>query len=77
MLLGPRLLLPLLLFGAMAAIEAAGSRTEPTMMTGIVTGNTANDRALEAAFGFGAIGRDSERGNDEQRGYDLHGGAFL
>ena len=77
MLLGRRLLLPLLLLGAMTPVEAARSRAKHPMMTGIVTGNTSDHRALQAAFGLGAIGREGERGNDEQCGCDLHGGAFL
>ena len=77
MLLGRLLLLPLLLFGAVAAVEAAGGGTKQALMPRIVTGNAADHRALQAAFGLGAIGREGERGNDEQCGDDLHGGAFL
>jgi hypothetical protein len=43
-------------------------------MAGIVPGNAADHRALDAAFGLGAIGRHDERGGDEQNGNDLHDG---
>ena len=77
MLLGRLLLLPLLLLGAMATVEAAGSGTKHAVMTGIMTGDAADHGALQATLGLGAFGRDGERGDDEQCGNDFHGGAFL
>ncbi len=77
MLLGRLLLLPLLLPGAVAAVEAAGGRTKQTVMTGIMASDAADHGALQAAFSLSAIGREGERGNDEQYGCDLHGDAFL
>jgi len=53
MLLGRLLLLPFLFLGTVAAVEAAGGGPKQTMMTGVVTGNTADHRAFQAAFGLG------------------------
>jgi hypothetical protein len=44
------------------------------MMAGIVSGDAADRRALQAAFGLGAIGRNDERGSNEQNGDDPHDG---
>ena len=45
--------LPLLLPGAVAAVEAAGGRAQQAMMAGHVTGDAANRRTLQAALGLG------------------------
>ena len=45
--------LPLPLVGVVAAIEAAGGSAEHAMMAGIMTGDTADDGALDAALGVG------------------------
>jgi len=66
------LLLTLLLLGAVAAIEAAGGRAKHAVVTSVMTGDTADHGALQAPLGLGALRRDSERGNDKQRGYDFH-----
>jgi hypothetical protein len=67
------LLLPLLLLGVMTPVEAAGGCAQHPMMPGIVSGDTAHHRALDTAFGLGAIGRNDEGyGSDEQHRYDLH-----
>ena len=71
------LLLTFLLPGAVAAVEAAGGRTEHAMVTSVMTGDAADHGALQATLGLGAFGRNGERGNDEQCGYDFHDGAFL
>lgn len=68
------LLLPLLLLGVMTPVEAAGGSSQHPMMPGIVSGDAAHHRALDAAFGLGAIGRNDKGGGDEQNGNDLHGG---
>ena len=47
------LLQPLLLLGAVAAVEAAGGGTEHAVMAGIVTGNAADHGAFQAALGVG------------------------
>ena len=52
------LLLPLLLPGAVAAVETTGGRTQETVMAGIVTGDAANHRAFQATLGVGGIRRD-------------------
>ena len=41
----------LVLFRHVAANEATGSRSDQTMMMGVMSGNAANDRALDAALG--------------------------
>jgi len=71
------LLLTFLLPGAVAAVEATGSRAEHAMVTSVMTGDAADHGALQATLGLGAFGRNGERGNDEQCGYDFHDGAFL
>ena len=71
------LLLTLLLLGAVAAIEAAGGGAKHAMVTSVMTGDAADCGALQATLGFGALGRNGERGNNEQCGYDFHDGAFL
>jgi len=48
-----RRLLPLLFLGAVAAVEAAGGRAQYAMVAGIVTGNTADGCAFQAALGVG------------------------
>jgi hypothetical protein len=48
----------LVLLGHVTADQAAGSGAEETVAAGIVTGNTADDRSLDAAFG---ISRDCHR----------------
>ena len=70
-------LLLLLLPGMMAAVETAGGGAEKTMMAGIMSGNAADRRALQAAFGLGRICRKGEGGNDEQSCDDLHGDDVL
>jgi hypothetical protein len=49
-----RPLLHLLLLGAVAALKAAGGSTQQTLMAGIVTGDAADHRALQAALGLGS-----------------------
>ena len=41
----------LVLFRHMAANEATGCRSNQTMMMGVMSGDAANDRALDAALG--------------------------
>jgi hypothetical protein len=67
-----RLPLLLLLLGAMAAIEATGGRTKQAVVAGIMSGDTADRRALQASLGFGLACRADAYGNDEQRGNDPH-----
>jgi hypothetical protein len=72
------LLLQFLFPCSMAAIEAAGRRAQKSMMAGIVTGNAAHQRALQATLGHGALGRQREHGGGEQdcnsvRGGGVHG----
>ena len=50
------MLLPRLLLGVVAAVGAAGDGAEHAMMAGIVTGNAAHRRALQAALGVGCVG---------------------
>ena len=59
------LLLQLLLPGLAAAVDAAGDRAENAVMNGIVTGDAADHRALQAALGIGRIRGQRERGNGE------------
>ena len=47
------LLLPLLLVGAMAAVEASGGGAEHAVMAGKVTGDAADHGAFQAALGVG------------------------
>ena len=68
------LLLPLLLPGVMTPVEAAGGSSQHPMMAGIMSGDAAHHRTLDAAFGLGAIGRNDEGGGNKQDGNDLHGG---
>jgi hypothetical protein len=65
--------LPRLLFGAVTAVETAGGRTKHAVMAGIVTGDAADHRALQAALGVGAAGRKRQRRDSEQSGNGLHG----
>jgi len=55
-LLSP-VLIALLLIGTVAAIETAGRGAEHAMMTGVVTGDAANQGALDAALGLGGLRR--------------------
>jgi hypothetical protein len=57
------LLLAFLLFGAVAPVEATGGSTKQAVMAGVVTGDAADRRALEAALGFGGPARKRERNN--------------
>ena len=50
------LLLPRLLLGTMASIEAAGGSAKHAMVAGIVTGDAADHSALQAALGLGDEG---------------------
>ena len=61
------LLLPLqfLLFGVAAAVNASGDGAEHAVMNGIVTGDAADHRALQAALGIGRIRSQRERGSGE------------
>ena len=51
------LLLPLLLLGMMTAVETSGRGTEHAVMPGVVTGDTADHGALDAALGVGRSGQ--------------------
>ncbi len=66
---GRLVLLPRLLVGAVAAVEAAGGGAEPAVMSGKVPGDAADRGALEAAPGIGG-GRCRER---EHRGGGKNG----
>ena len=70
------LLLPLqlLLPGVAAAVDAAGDRAEHAVVAGIVTGNTADRRALQAALGIGGSRGQRERRDGEYNGNRLHHG---
>jgi hypothetical protein len=61
-----RLLLLFLLPGPVAAVEAAGGSSQPAVVAGIVTGDTADCCALQAALGLGGSSRERERGDGEQ-----------
>ena len=58
------ILLLLLLLGAVTAVETARRRAEQAVMAGIVAGDAADHRALQATLGVGAIGRERDRRND-------------
>jgi len=61
------MLLALLLFvfsGAVAAVEAAGRGTQQAVTGGIVTGDAADHRALQATPGLGVTGRNHEGGGE-------------
>ena len=58
------LLLTLLLPGAVTAVEAAGSRAEQAVVAGIMTGDAADHRALQATPGLGVTGRNHEGGGE-------------
>jgi hypothetical protein len=60
-----RLLLLFLLPGPVAAVEAAGCSSQPAVVAGIVTGDTADCCALQAALGLGGSSRERERGDGE------------
>src|SRR5512135_840659 len=50
------LLLLLLLIGAMTAVDAARGGAEQAVMAGIVAGDAADHRSLDAALGVGGLG---------------------
>jgi hypothetical protein len=52
---------PLVLLGHVTADQAAGGRAEEAVAAGIVTGDTADDRSLDAAFGVSRDGRRRKR----------------
>ena len=58
------LLLQFLLPGAVAALEAAGRGTQQAVTGGIVTGDAADHRALQATPGLGVTGRNHEGGGE-------------
>ena len=61
-----RLLLPRLLLGVVTAVEAAGGSSKKPVVTGIMTGDAANGRALQAALGVGGRrSRQRERGDSD------------
>ena len=62
----------LLLFGVMAAVQASGGSAKRAVMAGIMTGNAAHHRALQAAPGLGAVSDEGERGKNETCGDDFH-----
>jgi len=55
------LLLQFLLPGAVTAVEAAGGRAEQAVTAGIMTGDAADHRALQATPGLGVTSRNHER----------------
>jgi hypothetical protein len=65
-----RLLLLLLLPGVVTAVEAAGGRSKPTVVAGIVTGDAADHRTLQTAFGFGGRRRHKRERRDGKNGGD-------
>jgi len=69
------LLLKLLLPGVAAAVDAAGDGAEHAVMAGIVTGDAADHRTLDAALGVGGIRSQRQRGNGEQSGNRFHDGS--
>src|SRR5260370_2923036 len=67
------LLQPLLLFRAVAAVEAAGGGAEHAVMARIVTGDAADHGTFQAALGVGRRGRrQRERGDGEKCGERFH-----
>src|ERR1700722_20048949 len=61
------------LVGVVAAVGAAGNGAEHAMMAGIMTGDSAHHRALQATLGVGCIrgqrqGRDGEQYGDRSHG---------
>ena len=61
-----RLLLAFLLFGAVAAVEAASGSTQPAVMGSVMTGEAANYRAFETALRFDGRGRERKRRGHEK-----------
>jgi hypothetical protein len=57
--------LPVLLVGAVAAVGATGDGAEHAMMAGIVTGDTADHGAFQAAFCIGGRRCECQRGYGE------------
>ena len=70
------LLLPLqlLLLRVAAAVDAAGDGAEHAVMAGIVTGDAADRRALQAALGIGGGRSQRKRCDGEYNGNHLHHG---
>ena len=68
------LLLQLLLPGVAAAVDAAGDGAEHAVMAGIVTGDAADRRALQATLGIGGGRSQRERRDGEYNGNRLHHG---
>ena len=62
----------ILLIGAVAAVEAAGGSAQQAVMAGIVAGDAADGRALEAALGVGRRGDDRQRGDGGDCECGLH-----
>src|ERR1700726_101361 len=71
------LLLLLLLPGGGAAVGASGDDAQYAGMTGVVTGDAADHRALQAALGVGSIRRQRKRCDGEQSGGRFHNGFSL
>jgi len=65
------------LLGVVAAIGAAGDGADHGMMAGIMTGDAADHRALQAALGIGGACGQRERGDGEQGSDRFHGGSPL
>src|SRR3984893_4901058 len=63
---------PLLLVGAVAAVGAAGDSAKHAVMAGIVTGDTADHGAFQAAFGIGGRRRECQRGHGENGEWSSH-----
>jgi hypothetical protein len=69
-----RLMLPVLLIGAMAAIGASGDRAEHAMMSRVMPGDAADHGALQAPLGVSCSRSEGQRGNGEQQASGFHGG---
>jgi hypothetical protein len=70
-------LLPRLLLGAVAAVEATGGGAERAVMAGIVAGDPADYGAFQAAFGVGGrCCRERENGDGENGEYGSHDAAL-
>jgi hypothetical protein len=67
-----RLLLAILLIGAVAAVETAGGSAEQAVMAGIMAGDAADGRALEAALGVGRRGDNRQHGDGGESDCGLH-----
>ena len=74
---GGALLLAILLLGVVAAIGAPGDGADHAVMAGIMTGDAADHRTLQAALGIGSACGERERGDGEQGGDRFHGGSPL